>query len=118
MRYKLRNMGAGNRFRFTAIFHLFEIVNTRQGPKKMALLDNVRCGHKKKAKHLWLNVGKRLDNYDLRQGDKIQFTAIIQVYSKVNHWNKGARIMDYTLDYFEDFTILRRVKRKKKKNDD
>ena len=115
MRYKLKNMGNGNRYRFTALFQRFEIFMTSDGTKKRALLYNVRCGRKKKTKHLWLNVGKRLDNYDLRQGDKIQFTAIIQVYSKVNHFNKGARQIDWTLNYFEDFIILKKVKRKDKK---
>jgi hypothetical protein len=48
------------------------------------------------ADHLWLNLNKEFDKLNIREGDRVEFSAKVIEYYKQNH--RASKEKDYKLD--------------------
>lgn len=82
-RIELKRLGVGTKHRFSAVVKQFGCKPGWRGMlQPTVLLVDVCIGSNRVADHIWLTVGKQLDNLNLKPNDEINFDATIKTYSK------------------------------------
>ena len=84
MRKKLKQLGSEERHTFTAEFGRFGTKTGWRYPVRTVLLKNIKLKDSDGVltDHLWFTCGKQFDEICLEEGDRVQFDARVDSYTK------------------------------------
>ena len=96
MRHKLKSMGIGKTYSFTALVSKFE--QTGNNKKKMLLTD-IRHKGEFITSHLWLLLGEDFSSLNLEVGFYIRFKSRITMYRRKKNFTSHGWLVDYGLSH-------------------
>ena len=84
MRKELKKLGSEDRYEFIGTFDRLGVKNGYKGVETTVLLTNIVLKETGDliTDHLWFNFTKGFANADLKQGDKVSFSARVSRYEK------------------------------------